>query len=66
MTDELWDVQRVAQYLGVHPITLARWRTQNRGPDWVQVEGQFRYRLSDLNAYLAANTRNAGGPDAQG
>ena len=63
-SDDLLTARQVADLLLVHPVTLARWRLQNRGPSWVQIEGQFRYRLSDLNAYLAANTRNAGVSDA--
>lgn len=60
--DELLAPAAVAEALGVHPGTLARWRLEHRGPAWIEVEGQIRYRTSDLHRWLERNTKN--GADA--
>lgn len=65
MESDLLTAQQAAEFLLVHPITLARWRTANKGPAWIEVEGQFRYRRADIENYLATNKRN-GSADANG
>jgi len=48
--------QETAQILGVSMGTLAQWRSQRRGPPFVKIEGRLvRYRLADLEAYLASS-----------
>jgi Helix-turn-helix domain len=42
-----------AELLNVPESTLAQWRSEQRGPLYVQFEGIVRYRLADLEAYLA-------------
>lgn len=54
--DPLLDKYETARLLGVAPRTLEQWRAHDRGPKFVRVEGQVRYRKSDLEAYLAAQT----------
>lgn len=43
-----------AIYLGMAEQTLARMRTEGRGPRYLKVGGRVFYRLTDLDAYLEA------------
>jgi hypothetical protein len=44
-----------ALFIGVAVGTLAQWRSQRRGPPFVKIERRLvRYRLADLEAYLAS------------
>ncbi|MFD4460064.1 helix-turn-helix transcriptional regulator [Nocardia sp. FBN12] len=44
-----------ADYLGVHPRTLANWAAMGRGPRYSKPSGNScMYRLGDLDAYLKA------------
>ena len=42
--------------------TLARWRSNGDGPVFVKLKGKVLYRLSDIEAYLRANTRQSTRP----
>ena len=53
----------LAEQLRVHQSTLARWRALEKGPAWVEVGGQFRYRREAVDAWIAANTN--GGASAE-
>jgi predicted DNA-binding transcriptional regulator AlpA len=45
--------EETATFLSVSPETLAQWRSQQRGPHFIKLEGRLvRYRLSDLESYL--------------
>ncbi|MCU1361272.1 MAG: hypothetical protein JWN99_2561 [Ilumatobacteraceae bacterium] len=46
--------------LGVSAGALQDWRYLGRGPAFVRVEGQIRYRLSELVAYIERNTTSGG------
>ncbi len=49
-----------AAYLGVKPTTLQIWRSTKRYPlAYIKVGRLVRYRLSDLDAFLAQRTRGA-------
>ena len=49
--------REAAPILRVKGQTLKRWRAKGIGPAYVRLEGgRVRYRLSDLEAWLAANT----------
>lgn len=53
---ELLDPIETAGLLGVSVDTLAQWRSQCRGPRYIKLERRLiRYRLSDLEIYLAAH-----------
>lgn len=52
--------REVAEQLGVTIGTLDNWRSQNRGPDYVKVEGAIRYPVSAIVAYLAERTVRSG------
>lgn len=47
----------LAEFLRLHPATLARWRLTNKGPAWIEVGGQFRYSKETVDAWLEANTK---------
>ena len=40
----------------VSPRTLETWRSLKKGPRYVKVGGRVVYRLSDLEAWMAART----------
>jgi hypothetical protein len=37
--------------------TLENWRHQGKGPTWLKIGGQARYRLADVLAYEAEAER---------
>ncbi len=43
-----------AIYLGMAEQTLARMRTEGRGPRYLKIGGRVFYRLTDLDAYIEA------------
>jgi DNA-binding transcriptional MerR regulator len=43
----------VAAFFQVSVRTVESWRTKGGGPKFFRVEGQVRYRLEDLEAYVA-------------
>lgn len=51
----LFGPKETSAYLGIPVPTLAGWRHYKRGPTYVKVGGQIRYRKADLDAYLAQN-----------
>ncbi|MBF6366901.1 helix-turn-helix domain-containing protein [Nocardia puris] len=47
--------EEAADYMGVHPRTLANWAALGRGPRYSKPSGNScMYRLGDLDAYLQA------------
>ncbi len=49
----LLDNEGAAEFLGVSPTTLPRWRWSGVGPAYLKVGRAIRYRRSDLEAWLA-------------
>jgi predicted DNA-binding transcriptional regulator AlpA len=48
---------QVAEFYRVSVDTLAQWRSQRRGPRYIKIGNRLiRYRLSDLEMYLAAHS----------
>lgn len=45
-----------AQYLGVQPATLRRWRSLGTGPAYKKLKKAVRYSLEDLHDYLQKQT----------
>lgn len=43
-----------AKALQIHPFTLKRWRMRGYGPQGVKVGGRLRYRISDIQSWLAS------------
>jgi len=46
----------LSDYAGPAVQTLAIWRMKNKGPRYVKIGGRIRYRLSDVDEWLEANT----------
>jgi len=59
--NELLDPVEAGRHIGgtqpVSPHTLSNWRIQGSGPTYVRVGGAVRYRRTDLDAWLTAQTR---------
>ena len=51
--------QEVADFLNLKVATLRRWRWSGDGPPFVKLNGAVRYRQSDLEAYIEAQTRHS-------
>ena len=54
---EFVDEVRLAARLGVSRSTLQSWRYSGRGPRWIKLGRLIRYRITDVDAFLVANTR---------
>ena len=48
---------QAAEYLGRVPQTLYNWRSQRKGPPWIEVAGGIRYNAETLRAWLKENER---------
>jgi excisionase family DNA binding protein len=58
---ELLDEKQAAEHLTVSPGTLSVWRSTGRyNLPFVKVGRMVRYRLSDLDAWLEARSRESG------
>jgi hypothetical protein len=53
----LVNTAEAAVYLGRKPATLRWWRSRGLGPKFSGRYRGVRYRLSDLDAWIDANTR---------
>ncbi len=53
MTEELFDTEAVATYVGLSPVTLRKWRMTGAGPRFVRIGRAIRYRKAELDAFLA-------------
>lgn len=49
-----------APVIGVEPLTLKEWRRRGYGPPYVKFGNRVRYRLSDLEAWMAEHTVTPG------
>jgi len=57
-TNPLLSTTDAAPQIGIKPTTLEIWRVQGKGPRYLKIGRLVRYRLSDLTAWLDAQTRN--------
>jgi hypothetical protein len=56
--DRMLTTAEAAEYLGKKPRTLQNWRNNlHTGPRYSGVRNGIRYRISDLDAWVAASTR---------
>lgn len=47
--------EEASEYLGIPQKTLANWRSERRGPQFVKLESRLiRYRLVDLENYVSS------------
>ncbi len=60
--DRLITTKEAAAILAVQPNTLATWRSESRSPVKAIVVGgrAVRYRLSDIQAYIASQCEDSG------
>ncbi|WP_240371985.1 helix-turn-helix domain-containing protein [Brevibacterium zhoupengii] len=47
--------EQAAEYLNIPQGTLDVWRTRKKGPCYVRMGRNIRYRVTTLDAYLLAN-----------
>ena len=53
----LWDANRAAKFLGIHPVTLAEFARQGRIPA-IKVGKVWRFRPSSLKRWLDEQERS--------
>ena len=58
--EKLLTTPEAAEILGIKHNSLEVWRCQGRGPKYIKIEGAIRYRLSDLEDYIASRTQQPG------
>ena len=57
--DDLVPPPEVAQHLGIPLRTLGQWRYLGTGPKFLKVGRHVRYSWSDVQAWLAAQSRSS-------
>lgn len=50
--NQLLSNRQAAEFLGLSPDTLPRWRWAGIGPDYLKVGRSIKYRVRDLEAFL--------------
>ena len=58
-SSSLLDTRAAAEYLALSPRTLEKWRSVGTGPAFCRLGGGVRgvrYRVADLDAFVAART----------
>lgn len=56
MHTDFIDTRQAAEFLGLKKNTLDIWRLQGKGPRFTRFGRAVRYRLSDLENFIEANT----------
>ncbi len=51
---------QAAEYLGFAPNTLARYRSEKKGPDYYKIGREIRYNVADLNRWYEAQKQVVG------
>lgn len=65
LSGRLFDTPDAATYLGLKsPRTLIKWRGLGTGPRYIKLGRVVRYRLADLDAFVAERTRRCTLDDA--
>ena len=55
----------LAKRLGTSAGVLANWRYMGQGPKFIKVVKSIRYRASDVEAWLDANTHQQSGEESK-
>ncbi len=55
MEKNLFSNDEAADFLGVSPTTLPRWRWSNVGPNFIRLGRTIKYRREDLQAFIDGN-----------
>jgi len=59
--DKLLSTRQLADELGLSMVCLQQWRHRGKGPKFLQFgPGSVKYRLSDVEAWLASCERQPG------
>jgi hypothetical protein len=58
LPDELLNDTQTAKILGLAKGTLAVWRVKGKGPAYVKIGANVRYRYASIIAYIDANTQH--------
>lgn len=58
-SSKLLDTTEVADMLGNKKNTIEGWRITGVGPRYIKIRRLVRYRLSDVEEWLEAQTRNS-------
>jgi predicted DNA-binding transcriptional regulator AlpA len=61
MTSELLTAVELAEKLKTPAAVLANWRYRGIGPKFIKLGKSVRYRVSDVDAWLDAQTRSQTG-----
>ena len=64
--EELLDAPTLARTLRIAPQTLARWRTEGQGPEWIRVGRRVLYSPKEVERWLSSRRRRSTsdiGPD---
>ena len=56
MTDDLIRERDAAKIIDVHKMTLAGWRHEGRGPEYIKIGKNIRYRRSAIEKWLEDRT----------
>ena len=57
--DSLIDTKQLSQRLGYSQVSLARLRTEGRGPKFFKIGRSVKYRWSDVEEWLAGCERQS-------
>jgi excisionase family DNA binding protein len=49
---QVWKAEEVGEMLGLSTQTLAKWRSEGRGPTYIKVGDRVRYSETDVQAWL--------------
>ncbi len=63
MQTDFLTARQAAEFLGLKKNTLDIWRLKGKGPNYTRLGKAVRYRMSDLEKFIADNTvenRNEG------
>jgi excisionase family DNA binding protein len=56
---EMLSTEQAAEYCGVSPRTLEKHRSRGGGPVFVKLGGLVRYKVEDLDAWIAGGRRRS-------
>ncbi len=62
--EPLWKTDETARFLGLSTMTLARYRETSKGPKAYLVGRYYRYKPSEVLAWLEAQAVRSSGPVA--
>lgn len=61
MTEALWSIDELAEYLGVPARTIYAWRYKRLGPPALRLGKHLRFRREDVEAWLAEQSADLSG-----